>query len=130
MHFRDYDEDMWNEVMEAIENLALMTQREFVAIHEELNGVRTDVSELRKDVDLMRSDINVLQKDVDLMRSDINAIHNDMDLMRSDIDAIRTDLHGIHEEMSDMHDEMRAGFAATNGVVVSHEYRLKRIEKP
>jgi hypothetical protein len=83
MSIEEYDgimETVRNEIMEAIENLALMTQREFMSLRGEMKTMDDDIQELREDI-------------------------------------------------GDMRQEMHAGFAAINGMIVNHEIRIERVEK-
>ena len=40
-----------------LDNLARMTQQEFVAVHEEVKGVKEDVGTLKEDVSILRRDM-------------------------------------------------------------------------
>jgi len=107
----DYDEDMRQEIaeeiLEAVENLALMTQREFVAVREEIRG------EMQVMSDELRSEFL-----------------REMQIQRDEIRMGWEAFYGkLHEEIEDLRQEMKAGFAPISGMVANHEYRIERAEK-
>ena len=121
MGMREYYEDMRNEIMEAIENLALMTQREFMALRGEMGEMK---EELCGEMQVMKTELH-------------GEIHVAKDELRGEMKAIKEELRGemlilkedLHDEIEDLRNETRAGFAAITGIITNHEYRLERVEK-
>jgi hypothetical protein len=123
MNTKEYDEIMEiieglrndiKEVKELIENLALMTQREFLAMRGEMKEMDKNIrGDLRGEIQQMDNDL----------RGEIRQMDDDL---RGEIRHVR---EGLHEEIEDLRREMRAGFAAITGVVTNHEYRIERVEK-
>ena len=111
----NYDERMRNEIaeqiLEAVENLALMTQREFVALRQEMQEMREELrGEFRTEMQATREEI----------RKDIQAGR----------EALYNKLHGEIEELrQEMRQELRANFAPITGMVANHEFRIERVEK-
>ncbi|HVN26615.1 MAG TPA: hypothetical protein VMT99_03120 [Candidatus Paceibacterota bacterium] len=153
MDLLEYDDEMTGEIMDAIENLALMTQREFVALRAEMQEFKEDLklelkaelkAELRAE---FKADIRTelrpellaeFQAALNALKAELHEeLYSGFTVLRNKIDGDIASLRhetalgfaGMRSEADEIRQEMRVGFAAVSSILSDHECRTERLEK-
>ena len=71
-------------------------------ILDELNEIKSDMSDLKGDFKEMRSDVNNLKDDFKEMRSDVNNLKDDFKEMRLDVDTLKDRFDKLESNVGDM----------------------------
>ncbi|KAI8166876.1 hypothetical protein K4K49_012392 [Colletotrichum sp. SAR 10_70] len=75
-------------------------------VFDNMQEIKTNVHDLRTDVDVLKTDVNEIKTDVDVLKTDVCEIKTDVDVLKTDVNEIKTDVTQLKTDVCELRAEV------------------------
>ena len=74
-------------------------------LHNEMKGLKQDVSVLKEDVSVLKEKVSVLEEDVSILKGDVGVLKEDVSVLKEKVSALEEDVSVLKEDVSVLKEE-------------------------